>query len=449
MSDPRSSRIITPLPGPESQRLMALRKEAVARGPFHTTPLFIRKAEGAVLEDVDGNRFLDFTCGIGVTNVGHCPPSVVAAVKQQAGHFLHTSFNVAPYELYVQVCEALNRATPGAFPKKSLLVNSGAEAVENAIKFARAFTRRPAVVCFEHAYHGRTYLAMTLTSKAKPYKFGFAPFNSDVYRAPYPYAYRWPTTEEKDQVARECFARFEELVATQIGPESVAAVILEPVLGEGGFVPAPPAFLKKLREYCTANGIVLIADEVQTGFGRTGTLFASEGLGFEPDLMVTAKGLASGLPLAAVTGRAEIMDSPGEGGVGGTYGGNPLACAASLEVFKAFADGSLLARARALGSRLADALKKLQAKHPNIGDVRGLGPMQAVEWVTDRATKKPDKDLTGRIVREAWNRGLVLLSAGTHGNVIRFLVPLVITDAELDEGLGLLEEAIQAATLKP
>lgn len=434
----------TAIPGPKSIALMEQRRAAIARGPFHSTPIFMKRGHGAWIEDVDGNQLLDFGCGIGVTNLGHTPDAVVAAARAQMGDVLHAQFNVTPHEAPIRLAEALNRLTPGTFPKKTLLVNSGAEAVENAIKIARAFTKRQAVVCFDHAYHGRTYMAMALTAKVKPYKYAFAPFPSEIYRAPFPYAYRWPTTSDAEQVARECFARFEELVTSQISPDQVAAVILEPVLGEGGFVAAPVSFMKKLREFCTTHGIVLIADEVQSGFGRTGTLFACEQLGVAPDLTTMAKGLGGGLPIAAVTGRADVMDAPMDGGIGGTYGGNPVACAAALAVLETFDRDKILARSRAIGERLEARLAKWAREFPVVGDVRGLGPMQGIELVKDRKTKEPNKEAAGAVAKYSHTHGVVVLTAGTFGNVLRLLVPLVITDAELDEGLDVIEAGLRS-----
>lgn len=433
----------TPVPGPKSVELMARREQFVARGPFHATPVFISKAEGVVIEDVDGNRFLDFASGIGVVNVGHAPASVVKAAQEAARRGLHAGFNVTPYEGYVEVSRRLCEAVPGAHPKKTLLVNSGAEAVENAVKIARAFTGRQAVVCFEHGFHGRTYMAMSLTSKVKPYKMGFGPFNSEVYRVPFPYAYRWPGTSDPERVAAECFRRFEDVVASQIGPGSVAAVLIEPVLGEGGFVAAPKSFLAKLRDYCTANGIVLVADEIQSGFGRTGTLFACEQLGLAPDLMTLAKGLGGGLPIAAVVGRADVMDAPIVGAIGGTYGGNPVACASALAVLDLLREGPLLANARAIGATLEETLAGWKDLYPCVGDARGLGPMRAIELVCDRATKEPFREAAGRLARHCYEHGVIVLTAGTYGNVIRLLVPLIITAAELKEGLDVIEAGLR------
>ena len=425
----------TSIPGPKSSALMARRKEAVARGPFHATPIFVESAHGALIKDVDGNTLIDLAAGIGVVNVGHTAEPVVAAVREQAGKLLHGSFNTTAYESYVRLCERLNAAAPGDFAKKSFLANSGAEAVENAVKIARAHTNRPAVICFEHAFHGRTYMAMTLTAKFKPYKTGFAPFCSDVYRAPFPYPYRGVTS-------RDAFAEFVE-AAKAAGPEQIAAVVIEPVLGEGGFIPAPPEFLKNLREYCTKHGIVLIADEIQSGFGRTGALFASELLGFVPDLLLTAKGLGGGLPISAVTGRAEMMDAPVEGGIGGTFGGNPVAVAAALAVLDIFEDGKLLEHSKNIGATIEKTLSLWKEKYPVIGDVRGLGPMMAIELVKDGATKEANPDAAKRLVKCCYEHGVVILTAGTYGNCVRLLPPLVIEDAQLAEALDVLESGLK------
>jgi len=400
---------------------MARRKAAVARGPFHGTPVFVDRAEGALITDVDGNTFIDLAAGIGVVNTGHAPAKLVAAIKAQAEKLLHGSFNVTPYESYVALCEKLNALTPGTHDKKSFLANSGAEAVENAIKIARAHTGRPAVVAFEHAFHGRTYMAMTLTAKEKPYKTGFAPFNSDVHRAPFPYP-------------DDSFASFEEMAA-KIGPDTIAAVIIEPVLGEGGFMSANKEFLSKLSAFCAKNGIVVIADEIQSGFGRTGSLFASEQLDFIPDLITAAKGLGGGLPISSVTGRAEMMDAPIEGGIGGTFGGNPVAVASALAVLETFADGALLKRSQELGRSVRAILLSWKAKYPAIKDVRGLGPMLAFELA--------DADAAKALVKHCWQRGVVIMTAGTKGNCVRLLFPLVITDEQLAEAFAVLEAGLQ------
>jgi 4-aminobutyrate aminotransferase/(S)-3-amino-2-methylpropionate transaminase len=449
--------LTTPVPGPRSLAIFEERRRHVAPGPFHTTPIVAAAADGATITDVDGNRFLDFACGIGVTNLGHGEPSVTAAVKAQADKFLHTSINVVAYEGYVRVAEALNARAPGDFPKKAFLANSGAEAVENAIKFARSFTKRQAVICFEHAFHGRTYMAMALTGKANPYKSGFGPFPSEIYRAPFPDFYRWPGVGAESPVCpgaapcalprclcREAFTAFEEMARADIGETNVAAVIIEPVTGEGGFIPAPAPFLQMLRRWCDEHGAVLILDEIQTGFGRTGSLFACEQLGVTPDLLVLAKGLANGLPLSAVVGRADIMDAVGTGGVGGTYAGNPVACAAALAVMEKFADPATLAHAQELGRLLAARLDAWTRRFPRIGQHRGLGPMRAIELVKDRATKEPDKPAAAALVKWNYEHGLITLSCGTHGNVLRFLIPLTATPDQLREGLDVVEAGLVA-----
>jgi 4-aminobutyrate aminotransferase/(S)-3-amino-2-methylpropionate transaminase len=434
-------RLVTEIPGPRSRALMEARRASVARGPFHATPVFAARAHGAVIEDVDGNLLLDFASGIAVSNLGHTPDGVVAAIAAQAGRVIHSSFNVAPHESYVALAERLNRAAPGDFPKKTFLANSGAEAVENAVKIARAATGRQAVVCFDHAFHGRTQLALTLTSKLG-YRSGFAPFAPEVYRAPFPYAYRCAEAD----VTEASFRALDDLVSHHVGRRNVAAVIIEPVLGEGGFVDAPGPYLRRLRDYCSEHGIVLVADEIQTGFGRTGTMFACEHHGVAPDLLTLGKGLGSGLPISAVTGRAEIMDAPAEGAIGGTFGGNPVACAAALATLDRMeADGgAFFLRARAIGVALRARLDALRDRFAAIGDVRGLGPMLGVELVKDRRTKEPDAASARALARLACERGLVLLTAGTHGNVVRFLPPLTITDDELAEGLDVVQEGLLA-----
>ena len=436
-TETKNIRLATAVPGPKSRALMERRRAAVARGPFHGTPVFVESAHGALLTDVDGNRFIDLASGIGVVNCGHTPAPVVEAVREQAGRILHASFNTTPYESYVALCERLNAAAPGAFAKKSFLANSGAEAVENAVKIARAHTGRPAVIAFEHAFHGRTWMAMSLTAKAKPYKYGFGALCSDVYRAPFPYPYRGPAT------AAEAFARFKEVATVQTAPSQVAAVIIEPVQGEGGFLPAPAEFLAALRSFCTEHGIVLIADEIQCGFGRTGTLFASEQLCFEPDIVTTAKGLGSGMPISAVTGRAEVMDAPVEGGIGGTFGGNPTAVAAALAVLDMLDGGEVLAQAKALGAALRARLDAWKRDHAAVGDVRGLGPMLAVELVKDRASKEPAPEAAKALVKHCYENGVVVLTAGSYGNCLRFLPPLVTTPAQLAEALDVVEAGLK------
>jgi len=438
-------RLKTDLPGPRSRELTERRLAALPRGLSSVHPIFAAAAEGAVLEDVDGNRFLDFAGGIGCLNVGHRAPGVLAAIRAQLDRALHLCFSVTPYEGYVRLAERLNRLTPGNFAKKTFLVNSGAEAVENAIKFARAYTGRQAVVCFEDAFHGRTLLTMALTSKTHPYKAGFGPFPSEVYRIPYAYCYRCSYSLRYPSCGIFCAHHLEDTFRRVVAAESVAAVIVEPVLGEGGFVTPPPEFFRVLAEICRPRGIVFIADEIQTGFGRTGALFASERYGIEPDLMVLAKSLGGGLPIATVTGRAEIMDAPGVGSVGGTFGGNPLACAAALAVLDEFegAGGqNLIERAERLGNRFTERARAWQERCPLIGDVRGLGAMRALELVRSRETREPAADETQAVVRYCCEHGLIVLPTGSYNNVIRLLVPLVISDEQFEEGLEVLEGAL-------
>jgi 4-aminobutyrate aminotransferase / (S)-3-amino-2-methylpropionate transaminase / 5-aminovalerate transaminase len=429
---------------------MQRREAAVPRGAYHFTPIFVARSEGALLEDVDGNRLLDFAGGLGCLNVGHRAARVVAAVREQMEKYWHTCFHVTPYEGYVRLAERLNALAPGDFPKKTLLLNSGAEAVENAVKIARAYTRRPAVICFEDAFHGRTLLAMSLTSKTHPYKQGFEPGVTEIYRVPYAYCYRCSYGLQYPECGVHCAHHLEDTFRRHVAVESVAAIIVEPVLGEGGFVKPPAEFFAVLQEICRKHRILLIADEVQTGFGRTGSLFACQTLGIVPDLLVTGKSLGGGLPISAVTGRAEIMDAPRYGALGGTFGGNPLACAAALEVIEMLApdekNGSgrpdLNARARTLGERFASRAQAWQLRWPAIGDIRGLGAMQAIEFVRDPVTREPAKEETSRIIRACYERGLVVLSAGTFSNVLRVLAPLTITDEQFEEGLAVMEDAI-------
>jgi 4-aminobutyrate aminotransferase/(S)-3-amino-2-methylpropionate transaminase len=436
----------TKIPGPKSQALMARRQAAVARGPFHVTPIFVERAHGAIVEDVDGNQFIDFAAGISVVNVGHAHPQVVSAVQEQAGRFLHVGINVTPYESYIHLCERLNasfsRLHPTPVSAKSVLINSGAEAVENAIKVARVATQRQAVVCFDHAFHGRTYMAMTLTSKYKPYKYGFGPFNSDVYRAPFPYVYRWPGSPAPAVVAEQCFQEFLGLAQNQLAPTQIAAVIFEPVLGEGGFLPMLPEFLTKVRQFCSEHKIVLIADEIQTGFGRTGTFYACEQLGIAPDLLITAKSLGGGLPISGVTGRAEMMDAPIEGGLGGTFGGNPLCCVAALATFDIVEKPNFLAKAKELGNLIQQRLQSWRTKCSLVGDIRGLGPMQGIEFVRSQKTREPHPDAAKGLVRYAYENGVICMTSGTFSNVVRLLMPLVISRDELEEGFAVVERGL-------
>jgi len=422
---------------------MRRRAEAVPRGAYQVTPVFVAHAEGAVLEDVDGNRLLDFAGGLGCLNVGQRASRVVWAVRAQLDRFLHACFHVTPYESYVRVAERLNQLAPGNFPKKTLLVNSGAEAVENAIKIARAYTRRPAVICFEDAFHGRTLLALSLTSKTHPYKSGFEPFVGDVYRIPFAYCYRCAYSLKYPSCNLFCAYHLEDTFRRVVAAESVAAIIVEPVTGEGGFIAPPPEFFPILQEICHHHGILLIADEVQTGFGRTGSLFACQRYGLKPDLVVTAKSLGGGLPLAAVTGRAEIMDAPGVGALGGTFGGNPLACEAALAVLETLEQDKLAKRANDLGERFAARARTWQQQWPLVGDVRGLGAMQAIELVRSPQTREPAEEETKEILRYCYERGLIVLPAGSYNNVVRLLAPLVITDEQFDEALQVLEMALE------
>ena len=400
-----------------------------------TFPVVAADARGALLTDVDGNVFIDFTGGVGCLNVGHAHPHVVAAAQEQLERFAHTDFTVVPYEIYAALAERLLERAPFNGPAKAAFFNAGAEAVENAVKFARLYTRRPGVIAFEGAFHGRTLLALSLTSKTHPYKVGLGPFSSEVYRVPFPNAYRGPSTAEALAALRRAFV-------TLVAPENVAAIVVEPVQGEGGFMPAPAEFLQGLREICDRHGIVLVVDEVQTGFARTGRFFAVEHSGVEPDLITVAKSIAMGLPLSGVLGKAEIMDAAHEGAVGGTFVGNPVAIAAALAVLDVIEDEGLVERANVIGETIRARMESWQARWPQIGDVRGVGAMLALELVTDPETKEPAADLATRVIAAATERGLLLLRAGAYGNCIRVLVPLVIGDGELDEALGVWEDAL-------
>jgi 4-aminobutyrate aminotransferase/(S)-3-amino-2-methylpropionate transaminase len=445
--------LVTEIPGPKSRALLARRAKAVPRGVPAVTPIAVAHAEGAVITDADGNRLIDFAGGIGVVNTGHRHPGVLRAVREQLDRFTHVCFPVSTYEPYVELAERLNRLTPGNHEKRTFFVNSGAEAVENAVKAARFFTGRQAVVCFEHGFHGRTNLAMALTSKVMPYKKGFGPFAPEVYRIPFPYCYRCEAGRQGSGAAGQCCmasrARLEQIFATTVDPETVAAVIMELELGEGGFVPAPVEYVQALSAFAREHGILFIADEIQTGFGRTGKLFASEHYGLVPDLITTAKSLAGGLPLAAVTGRADVLDAPHVGGLGGTYGGNPLACAAALAVLDAMEAERIPERARRSGERVAARFREWAERYPCIGDVRGLGAMVGMELVTDRESQSPDKALTTRLLTAALERGLILLSAGTYGNTVRVLAPLTADDAIIEEGLAVIEESLAAVVGSP
>jgi 4-aminobutyrate aminotransferase/(S)-3-amino-2-methylpropionate transaminase len=430
---PQELRIVTEVPGPRSRDLHARKERAVPRGVGTTLPVYVEVAGGGVVVDVDGNSLIDFGSGIAVTTVGNSAARVTEAVARQVENFTHTCFMVTPYDGYVRVAEELNRLTPGTHEKRTVLFNSGAEAVENAVKIARTHTKKQAVVAFDNAYHGRTNLTMALTAKVMPYKSGFGPFAPEVYRAPFSYPFR----DGLDGAGAA--SRAVSLIEKQVGAENLAAVILEPIQGEGGFIVPAPGFLAAIADWCSANDVVFIADEVQTGFARTGDFFAVDHEGVVPDLVVSAKGIAGGLPLSAVTGRAEMMDAPHVGGLGGTYGGNPIACAAALAVIETIEEDALLARARDIGAAMTARLAGLQKVDPRIGDVRGRGAMIAVELVRAGSTE-PDADLARLVAAEAHARGLVVLTCGTYGNVLRFLPPLSIPDHLLAAGLDILEE---------
>lgn len=440
----RSIRLLTEIPGPRSRELVARREAAVVAGLGKATPIAVAEASGALVTDVDGNTLLDFVSGIGTLAVGHCPPEVTAAIQAQAAKLIHLSALVGTYEPYVELCERLNAAVPISGPCKTLLANAGAEGVENAIKIARAATGRQAVIVFEGAYHGRTLLTLSLTSRTY-FKKKFGPFAPEIYRAPFPYAYRMGLSEE--EAVEQCWAAFERLLVAGVDPEAVAAVLIEPVQGEGGFIPVPAEFMRRLRQFCDANGSLLIADEVQSGFGRTGTLFAIEQLGVEPDIIVSAKSLAAGMPLAATTGRAAVMDAAHYGGVGGTYGGNPLACVAAIEVLKLIERDGLLARANQIGARIRQRLEPLLSEEVGavrVGDVRGMGAMIGIELVQDRASRAPaSAEATLAILDRALQRGLLVMRAGLYVNCIRLLVPLIISDDQLDEGMDILVDEIR------
>ncbi len=438
MAITRTIDLKTEIPGPRSQAILERHARVIADPLAIFLPIVIQEGSGAAVTDVDGNTFIDFTGGVGCLNVGHAHPHVVAAVQDQASRFLHTDYTIVPYEVYVELAERLLALAPFSGPAKAAFFNAGTEAVENAVKFARAYTRRSAVIAFEGAFHGRTLLSLSLTSKTHPYKAGLGPFAPEVYRAPFPTAYRGPTTAD-------ALAALERAFLTVVPVEHVAAIIVELVQGEGGFVPAPEEFMERLRAICDRHGIVLIVDEVQTGFARTGRFFATEHYGIEPDLLTVAKSIAAGLPLSGVLGKAAIMDAPGDGAVGGTYVGNPVAQAAALAVLDVIEDEALVERAQAIGDAIRARMLSWQERFPAIGDVRGLGAMLAIELVRDRETKEPAPELANAIVERAAQAGLLLLKAGIYGNCIRVLCPLVLTDAELEEALGAWQDALENA----
>jgi 4-aminobutyrate aminotransferase / (S)-3-amino-2-methylpropionate transaminase / 5-aminovalerate transaminase len=435
MATTRAIRLTTKIPGPRSREIVERKERVIAKPMSLYLPIVAAEGHGSTLTDVDGNSYLDFTGGVGCLNVGHSHPKVVEAVQEQAARFLHTDFTIIPYEVCVTLAERLLAVAPFSGPAKAAFFNAGTEAVENAVKFARSYTRRPAVIGFEGAFHGRTLLSLTLTSKTHPYKAGLGPFAPEVYRVPFPNAYRGITSAD-------ALAALERAFITQVAVETVAAIVFEPVQGEGGFIVAPQEFVTGLRAICDRHGIVLVVDEVQSGFGRTGRMFAIEHYGIEPDLMTVAKSIAAGLPLSGVLGKAEIMDAPADSAVGGTFVGNPVAQAAALAVLDVFEEEGLVERAERIGETIRGRMLAWQERYPQIGDVRGLGAMLAIEYVRDPATKEPAPELASRVAEAAAQRGLLLLKAGTYSNCNRVLCPLVITDSELDEALGAWEDAL-------
>ena len=442
---PQERKLVTEIPGPKSREWFERRKAAIPPGVASIHPIVTARASGAIIEDVDGNRLIDFATGIAVLNVGHTAPEVVAAVQKQAELDTHTCFHVTANEPYIELAERLNALTPGDFEKRTMFANSGAEAVENAVKIARYATKRQAIVTFDHAFHGRTLLAMTLTAKVMPYKQGMGPFAPEIYRLPFAYAYRWPSGPE--HCAEEALAYATDEMRKHIGVDNIAAVIVEPIQGEGGFIVPAPGFLKGLADFCQANGIVFIADEIQSAMGRAGRWFAIEDEGVVPDIVTSAKSLGGGMPISAITGRAELLDAVHVGGLGGTYGGNPIAAAAALAVLDKIERENLLEAARRTGEIVMRRFGEMQAKYPVVGDVRGRGAMCALEMVADPATKEPlAADTMGAIARGALENGVVVLTAGTYGNVLRLLPPINIEEALLEDGLNVLEVAIGAAT---
>jgi 4-aminobutyrate aminotransferase / (S)-3-amino-2-methylpropionate transaminase / 5-aminovalerate transaminase len=439
MATTRTIELRTAIPGPRSKEILARKDKVIANPLSIFLPVVVAEGRGATLTDVDGNTFIDFTGGVGCLNVGHSHPRLVEAAQEQLTKFAHTDFTIVPYEVYVTLAERLLALAPFTGPAKAAFFNAGTEAVENAIKFARSYTKRSAVIVFEGAFHGRTLLSMTMTSKTHPYKAGLGPFAPEVYRVPFAQDYRGPDT-------RTALAALERTLVTQVAAESVAAIVIEPVQGEGGFVVAPRDFMAGVRRICDEHGIVLVVDEVQTGFGRTGKMFAIEHYGVEPDLMTVAKSIAGGLPLSGVLGKAEIMDAPPDSAIGGTYVGNPVAQAAALAVLDVFEEEGLLERSQQIGERIRERMVSWQERFDRIGDVRGLGAMLAIEFVEDRDTKEPDAALATAVVEGAAERGLLLLKSGIYSNCIRVLCPLVLTDAELDEALDVWEDALQHAT---
>ncbi|PEK92790.1 4-aminobutyrate--2-oxoglutarate transaminase [Bacillus mycoides] len=430
------------LPGSYSQVLQKRYEEAVPKGIYHLTPLYVKEAKGAIITDVDGNQFIDFAGGIGMQNVGHCHPKVVRAVQKQAESFIHPCFHVTPYENYITLAEKINEKVPGTSKKKTMFANSGAEAIENAVKIARKVTGRRKVISFERGFHGRTLMTMSLSTKENPYKAGFGPFVSDMHILPYPYYYRAEEGVSPEEVDSQVIYQFEKFLE-EVSPEQVAAIVMEPVQGEGGFIVPSISFVKRLREICNQYGILMIMDEVQTGFGRTGKWFATEHFYIEPDIMTLSKSIAGGLPLSAIVGRAELMDIPGRGQIGGTFAGSPLSCVAGLAVFEIMEEENLVERAQQIGNRIMSHLHQMQLKYEVIGDVRGIGAMVAMELVTNRITKEPAKELTVKLIEDFWKNGLISIGAGIFDNVLRFLPPLVISNEEIDRGFEIINESFE------
>ncbi len=429
------------------EQWQALREKVIPSGHASATACYVHRAKGARIWDIEGKEFIDFAGGIAVMNVGHSHPKVVAAIRDQAGKFTHTCFMVLPYSQAVDLAQKLCDVVPGDFPKAALFINSGAEAVENAVKISRYYTKRQAVIAFENAFHGRSLLTMSLTSKVKPYKFGFGPFAPEIYRIPFAYCYRCPFGLVYPSCAAACADYLKEFFISHVAAENTACLIVEPIQGEGGFITPPPEYFSKLKKICEDNGIVFVADEIQSGMGRTGAMFAMQHYQVAADITTVAKSLAAGMPLSAVVGKKEIMDSVHAGGIGGTYGANPVACASALAVFDVFKTENLLEKAQNLGKTLRARLDAFQRQFEIIGEVRGIGPMLAMELVKDRHTKPPATDAAKALVKFCFDRGLILLTCGSYGNIIRLLMPLVITDEELQRGLAILEEGL--AGLKP
>lgn len=438
----------TELPGSISKSLLERRQNAVVRGVSNATPIFAKEAKGALITDVDGNVFIDFVGAIGVMNVGHRHPKVEAALQEQITKYIHPGFNVVMYESYIELAEKLANIAPGSAEKKVLLLNSGAEAIENAVKIARKYTKRPAIISFTRGFHGRTLMTMTMTSKVKPYKYEFGPFAPEVYKAPFPYFYRKPDSLSDDEYDNLIINEFKNIFKSDVAPEMVAAVVMEPIQGEGGFIVPSKRFVQEVYKFCKEHGILFIADEIQTGFARTGRYFAIEHFDIEPDIITVSKSLSAGVPLSGVIGRREVMDAASPGELGGTFSGSPLGCAAALAVLDIIEEEKLNERAEKIGEIVKDRFQTFYEKYECIGDVRGLGAMRAIELVKNQQTKEPNPQLTSKIIKEANRRGLLLISAGIYSNVIRLLMPIVITDKQLIEGLDIIEQSIEAVLLK-